>query len=122
MKLLNVCAAVAACVVMTGCVTPAKYSWGNYENSLYRYYKDPASAGELAIELEKTISAAERTKQPLGPGIYAEYGYLLLQHGKSKEAIPYFQKEKTAWKESTYLMDSMIRIAESGSKKAVVQK
>ena len=44
------------------------------------------------------------------PGIYAEYGYLLLQQGKSNEAIDLFKREETHWPESKIFMDRMIKV------------
>lgn len=109
---------IAAMTVLlaAGCAAPAKYNWGGYENSLYQYYKDPTKAGELSAALMETIQSAEKTQGIVPPGIYAEYGYLLVQQGKAKEAVPYFEKEKSKWPESTYLMDSMIKTASSSSK------
>jgi hypothetical protein len=103
-------------VFVTGCASPAKYNWGGYENSLYQYYKDPTKADELSAALMETIQGAEKTQGTVPPGIYAEYGYLLIQQGKAKEAVPYFEKEKNKWPESTYFMDSMIKTASSNSK------
>jgi hypothetical protein len=103
-------------VLAAGCAAPAKYNWGGYENSLYQYYKDPTKASEFSTALVETIQGAEKTQGTVPPGIYAEYGYLLVQQGKAKEAVPYFEKEKAKWPESTYLMDSMIKTASSNPK------
>jgi hypothetical protein len=113
---------IAVASTLAGCVAPQKYTWGNYERSLYSYYKDPAKADELAASLNSTIQESETTKKPLAPGIYAEYGFLLLQQGKSKEAIEMFEKEKAKWPEAAYLMNSMIQVASSQSKKSTQSK
>ena len=107
---------IVIATVLTGCAAPTKYSWGNYERSLYQYYKNPVKADELANVLQETIQSAEQTQKVVPPGIYAEYGYLLVQQGKAKEAVPYFEKEKAKWPESTYLMDSMIQMASNNRK------
>jgi hypothetical protein len=107
---------VMSVVLATGCAAPSKYNWGGYENSLYQYYKDPTKAGELSTVLMETIQGAEKNHGAVPPGLYAEYGYLLLQQGKAKEAVPYFEKEKAKWPESTYLMNSMINTASSNSR------
>ena len=102
-------------ITLIGCASN-KYSWGDYEDSLYGYYKNPAKAEALVLTLEKTIQTAERTQKPIPPGLYAEYGYLLFQQGKAKEALPFFEKEKAKWPESTTLMNSMIQMASNQSK------
>jgi hypothetical protein len=113
----NVGFAIVAAGLLAGCAgTPTKYGWGNYENSLYQYYKDPSKAAELASVLQETIQGAEQSQKPVPPGIYAEYGYMLMQQGKSKDALPFFEKEKAKWPESTYLMDSLIQMSSTNAK------
>jgi hypothetical protein len=109
---------LAAMVVLTGCATTArdKYNWGDYDPSLYGYYKSPAKVGELTAALEETIKAADAHNQPVAPGLRAEYGYLLLQQGKAPEAVSAFRAEEKQWPESKVFMDHMIQVAEhSGS-------
>ena len=109
---------LAAMVVLTGCATTAhdKYNWGDYDPSLYGYYKSPAKVGELTAALEETIKAADGHNQPVAPGLRAEYGYLLLQQGKAPEAVSAFRAEEKQWPESKVFMDHMIQVAEhSGS-------
>lgn len=96
---------------ISGCAAPSKYYWGTYEGTLYASYKDPSKAAELSASLEEIITTSEKTNKPVAPGIYAEYGFMLHQQGKSREAIPYFEKEKRNWPESGAFMDSMIKVA-----------
>ena len=112
---------VVAVALLAGCATPQqKYAWGTYDHSLYVYYKDPAKAAALAQSLEATISAAEKTNAIVGPGIYAEYGYLQLQQGNSTGAIDSFRKEANHWPESKVFMDHMIEAASGSPHKAPV--
>ena len=48
-------------------------------------------------------SAQRREKVP--PGIYAEYGFILLEMNQFKRAAYYFQQEKKLWPESKKLMN-----------------
>ncbi|WP_257293530.1 DUF4810 domain-containing protein [Endozoicomonas sp. YOMI1] len=97
---------LAATVLMAGCQTSqGLYHWGEYESGLYGYYKDPA---QLATLSEQLLTAIEAADGRVAPGMYAEYGTLLLQQGKKKEAIAYYSKEKELWPESRHLMDAMI--------------
>lgn len=113
---------LSAALVLTACAAPSKYNWGNYEGSLYSYYKDTSKTAEHAAELQRTITDSEATGKLVAPGLYAEYGFLMLQEGKSKDAIAQFEKEKAKWPESTYLMDNMIRLASSSSAKSATSK
>jgi len=110
---------VTATLLVTACATPQKkYAWGTYDHSLYVYYKDPATAAALAQSLQATISAAEKTNAIVGPGIYAEYGYLLLQQGNPTAAVDAFRKEASLWPESKVFMDHMIQAASGPPRKA----
>ena len=101
-------------MMLAGCAGhQEKYSWGNYDPSLYDYYKSPAKVGELVTSLQASIDAARAHGQPTPPGIRAEYGYLLLQQGRVPEAVAQFQSEEKAWPESKVFMDHMIKVASS---------
>ncbi|MGR3310445.1 MAG: DUF4810 domain-containing protein [Candidatus Brocadiales bacterium] len=97
---------------LSGCTT-TKYHWGNYEKSLYKYYKDPSEVEKLAKSLDNMITKGE-SKGKVPPGIYAEYAYILYISKKPREAIMYFEKEKTLWPESSVFMDKMIDMAKPG--------
>ncbi len=107
-------------VGLIGCVPRSMYHWGNYEDKLYKYYKNPAEMGKMAESLAIIIEKGEVDGR-VPPGIYAEYGYLLLITGKSGEAITYFEKEKMRWPESSILMDKMIALATDGDKKRAAE-
>lgn len=103
----------AALALLGGCATapPPKYDWGNYEQSMYGYYKNPSAPDALMLDIESTIKKAEAGKRSVGPGMYAEYGYLLMARGRHQEALAWFEKEKSRWPESAVLMDRMSKIA-----------
>lgn len=104
--------------ILSGCATPAKYNWGNYDTSLYGYYKDSTKLDAHVAEMESVIRSSEQTNRKVAPGIHAEYGYFLMQNGKAAEAAAQFEKEKTSWPESAQLMTSMIKLAEAQSSKS----
>lgn len=106
---------VGLVVVLTGCST-TKYYWGSYETALYKHYKNPGDREYLGQQLAGVIERGER-RDRVPPGIYAEYGYVLLVHGKAKEAIVYFEQEKRNWPESTHLMNIMIENARAEQEK-----
>lgn len=101
----------ALALMMTACAVQPKYSWGNYDRSLYAYYKDSSKSAEHMAELGTIVTDSETSGKKVAPGIHAEYGYLLLQKGQKAEAIAQFEKEKAKWPESTQFMDVMIKSA-----------
>ncbi|WP_035375267.1 DUF4810 domain-containing protein [Pseudoduganella violaceinigra] len=107
--------AVAVLAALAGCSTAptTKYDWGTYEQSLYEHYKKPADMPAITAALSSTINNAEKNNRAVPPGLYAEYGYLMLQQNRLDEAQVYFIKEKNKWPESTVLMDRMIKLAQS---------
>ncbi|MCD6288307.1 MAG: DUF4810 domain-containing protein, partial [Candidatus Hydrogenedentes bacterium] len=70
-------------------------------------YKNPVDQEQFARTLETIIERGEQ-KGRVPPGIYAEYGYLLMVQGRAGEAITFFEREKAQWPESAHLMDVMI--------------
>ncbi len=107
---------VGAAVLLSACVAQDKYHWGSYEQDLLTYYRDSDQETVLVANLgEAIITGEENGKVP--PGLYAEYGYLLLESGQAKESIVFFSKEQTTWPESATLMNAMIRVAEGEIKK-----
>lgn len=122
MRAYSFLAVFAFSILLVGCAVPTKYSWGNYDRSLYSYYKDSTKSAEHIAELETIIQSAEKTQGKVAPGIYAEYGFFLMQQGKSNEAILQFEKEKTKWPESAQLMNSMIKMVTTQSSKSLASK
>lgn len=99
-------AVVSCSFVLAGCQTSqGLYHWGEYESGLYGYYQDPA---ELATLSEQLLQAIEEANGRVAPGMYAEYGTLMLQQGKTDEAVLYYTRERDLWPESRHLMDAMI--------------
>jgi hypothetical protein len=98
--------------LLSACVAPAKYNWGNYDGTLYGYYKDSTRLDAHVAEMESIIRLSEQSNRKVAPGIHAEYGYFLMQNGKAGAAVTQFEKEKTNWPESAQLMTSMIRLAQ----------
>jgi hypothetical protein len=97
---------------VAGCASRhQRYDWGSYDPSLYSYYKDPTKVAELSASLVAVIDAANADHGVVPPGIYAEYGYLQLQQGKTANAVELFKQEESHWPESKVFMDRMIKVA-----------
>lgn len=115
MRQLIAAGAVLATFGLGGCVAHhTQYDWGSYPPSLYGYYKDPTKSIELMASLEAIIREAGPAKGAVPPGVYAEYGYLQLQQGRTTEAVDSFQQEMQRWPESKVFMQRMIKVASSG--------
>lgn len=86
---------------------PTLYEWNGYQAQLLNHYQNPEEVREFADALAGDIEAAE-AQDKVPPGLYAEYGYVLLQLGDSGNAVEWFAKERDTWPESAFLMDKVI--------------
>lgn len=107
--------ALSMAMLLTACGQKTMYEWGGYNRSLLSYYKNPGAIDEFAEDLSETLQEAEAVNG-VPPGLYAEYGYIMLELGDADTAIEYFNKERNRWPESAYLMDKVIsRLSDSSS-------
>jgi len=100
-------------VILANCSggTKSLYSWNNYEETLYKYNKNNLNAAEFEEEMSMVLVKSEKIGR-VPPGLYAEYGYILLESGKFEEAVKYFTKESQTWPESKKFMSMMIKRTE----------
>ena len=108
-------------LTITGCVQHQFY-WGSYEDSLFSRQQHAGPEGETgaAAMLISTINEGQANPENrVGPGIHADYGYLLLKQGNTDEAIAQFTQEAALFPEAKPLMDTMVtRIQERQKKEA----
>lgn len=108
MKLLQIAILVLS-MTLVGCASSrGAYDWGDYDELLYKSYKDPTKIEDLRVGLETHLVALEGSNGFVAPGLYAELGTLYLESGDSEKAILFYEKERAAWPESKYLMDALI--------------
>jgi hypothetical protein len=108
--------AVLAALWLVSCAPQTTYDWGDYSQSMYDYYRDENLEGAYLAALQGVIAKNEGAGKRVPPGIYAEYGYMLMSAGRVAEASSYFEKEKRTWPESGQFMDTMIKYAANGGK------
>jgi len=101
--------------VVAACSAKTQYEWGDYNKALLSYYKNPQEVAEFSEKLRESVEEAEGAGK-VPPGLYAEYGYALLELGDEQAALAYFAKEQETWPESAYLMTKVIsRLKEMSS-------
>jgi hypothetical protein len=90
------------------------YSWGNYEDTSYHYLKNSneKSTQELIENYQKIIEKQKGSRGVVPPGIYADYGYLLLQANKTEEGKAMLLKEVALYPESKIFIDRILKIME----------
>lgn len=110
--MLVIFTAILSGALLSGCAANRqKYSWSGYDQALYDYYKHPGDTADYMKALRTAIDDAGRINKPVAPGIFAEYGYLLMQQKQYEKAAYFFGREKATWPESARFMDGMIKTA-----------
>ncbi len=110
MRAAGIVSLIGLGLALAACQPHDKYYWGSYSNSLYDYYGNPGDEPEYEKSLAAIVAAGDTGKK-VPPGIYAEYGYMMLAHGDTAQAIQLFQREKQSWPEAAAFMDKEIAAA-----------
>ena len=97
-------------VLLTGCAGPTLYSWGAYEDVIYKSYATPGSVPpEQQVEaLERDYQKARAENKRVPPGFHAHLGVLYFQLGKLDQAIQQLETEKAEFPESAVLIDRLM--------------
>ena len=101
---------LALLTLLTACASrPTIYSWGQYEDLVYKMYAEPGKAPpEMEIErMEQDFQKARAENKPVPPGFHAHLGYLYYQVGKLEAAREEFATEKAQFPESAVFMDRL---------------
>jgi hypothetical protein len=110
------CFFVAVLVLLFASCTTQKtlYSWGNYEIASYNYLKntDEESIQSLIENYLEIIQNQTGTRGVVPPGICADYGFILLQEGKTDEGKEMLMKEIALYPESEIFIGRIIKMIE----------
>jgi hypothetical protein len=101
--------------LLASCTTPKTlYSWENYEQTSYNYLKnsDQKSTQELIDNYEKIIKKQTGTRGVVPPGVYADYGFILLQANKTDQGKAMLKKEMELYPESKVFIERILKILE----------
>jgi hypothetical protein len=90
------------------------YTWNKYESNSYSYLKnsDQASTQELIETYQKIIEKQKGSRGTVPPGVYADYGYLLLQANKTEEGKAMLLKEIALYPESKVFIERILKMLE----------
>ena len=116
MNLIRQFGTILGFLCLASCAPPTQYKWGDYSQSMYDYSRDENQAEQYVAALKAVIKSNEEAGKRVPPGIYAEYGYMLMSVGETTEAVGFFEKEKQLWPESGKFMDTMIKYGTNGGR------
>lgn len=100
---------IMASYFFTGCAAKPIYYWGNYSSSLYKFKKTPNDKTLKAhkLVLVKIIEKSNETGRRVPPGVYCEYGYILMKEGKTENALKYYELEEQTYPESKVFIQQL---------------
>ena len=105
-------------LALSACAPQTRFEWGNYESSLYVYYKSPSERAQYETSLTKAIELGKKSNK-VAPGLYAELGYLHLEDGDAAGAQTNFNEEMRLFPESrAFLSGVSKRMAPTATKGA----
>ena len=107
---------IGAVFLLTSCDSEKKlYSWQKYEVASYNYlkYSDEKSLEDLIANYKLIISKQKGSRKTVPPGIYADYGFILLQSGKTEEGSAMLQKEIELYPESKIFIDRILKMSKT---------
>jgi hypothetical protein len=100
---------------ITSCTTQKPlYSWSKYETTSYNFLKNSneKSTQELIETYQSIIEKQKGTRKVVPPGIYADYGFILLQANKTDEGKALLLKEVQLYPESKIFIDRILKMIE----------
>jgi hypothetical protein len=98
--------------LLVGCVQQnTLYNWGKYQEASYAYVKNNTDEDleKLMKEYQYIIDNQKDGLKKVPPGIYADYGYLLVKQGKIKEGLELLKLEIVLYPESAVFIEGIIK-------------
>lgn len=87
------------------------YDWGSYTDKCYDYSKNPSEWNRklLMNQFERIMDYqvfGERKVVP--PGVYADYGFFLIQEGLISDGLEYLGYEMELYPESAHFIEKVV--------------
>lgn len=103
-------ALVLSIYFLVGCAAAKPmYYWEDYSSSLYNLKKTSNETNLLAHKqvLEKIVEQSSHHNVRVPPGVFCEYGFIMMKEGNNKEALKYFDLEEKTYPESKILVEKL---------------
>lgn len=96
---------ILSCIsaLFCSCAPKGLYYWGKYDQATYKYnkYQTEESIENLIEVYEKIIKNKNKgSRHSVPPGVYADYGYLLIKNGEIEKGENMLEKEIEIYPES----------------------
>ena len=105
-------------LLISSCAPPTSlYTWGskkkyNYHTASYNYLKisDEESTSKMRASYENIIEKQKGTRKTVPPGIYADYGFLLVSLNETEKGKEMLKKEIQLYPESTVFITRILNM------------
>lgn len=106
--------AVIALIAVSCKMAKPLYNWEKYDRDSYTYLKkqDDKSTANLLETYQKIIAKQDKTRGVVPPGIYADYGLLLIENARAEEGKKMLEKEIELYPESKIFIDRILKTLE----------
>jgi hypothetical protein len=103
--------------LMSSCVKPMYY-WGKYDDAVYSHQKnlDDRSAKKLVAAYADMVNNAKKGQRGVPPpGVYADYGFFLIQQGRDKQGERMIELEMKTYPESAFFIQQLLKMMSDGN-------
>lgn len=111
-KILSAAALVSVMLLASCTSTPgALYRWYGYPAAASDYAKNPEDSRLKALlsQYEKIMAGQETAlRQEVPPGLCADYGFMLIQAGRTAEGMELLDREVQLYPESEILVQKLV--------------
>ena len=104
-----------ALLLLSACtVNKPLYTWADYEKASYKYLKNAdEKATEVLIEnYQEVIDKQKGSRGVVPPGVYADYGFVLLQADRADEGKQMLKREIALYPESEIFISRILKMLE----------
>jgi hypothetical protein len=110
-KLLPIALFFIAFLVSSCSTQQVLYNWGSYDDAVYNYIKagDQASKEALIAVYDNLINNPSGGRKVVPPGVYADYGYLLIKSGENKKGKEFLEMEINLYPESKPFIERILK-------------
>ncbi len=110
--IVGICFSLFIGLALSSCSSAKpQYYWAGYQKASYNYYKKQTDEDkhQLMLELTNIIrNTGKSAGNKVPPGIYAEYGFILIEAGNRDSGIKMLNQEVELYPESKIFVEQIL--------------
>lgn len=102
---------ISLLIMLSSCVPTNMYYWGNYNVASYNHNKKKSekTKADLFLVFEDIINNKNKgTRNTVPPGVYADYGFLLIMDGQEAKGREMLENELLLYPESIKMVEYIL--------------